>query len=57
MLLGDLGADVVKLEPPAGDESRTWGPPFWGDPQAGLSAYYAAVSVAALIDSGVVRQA
>jgi crotonobetainyl-CoA:carnitine CoA-transferase CaiB-like acyl-CoA transferase len=44
MLLGDLGADVVKLEPPAGDESRTWGPPFWGDPQAGLSAYYAAVN-------------
>src|SRR5258707_373371 len=29
-LLGALGADVVKIEHPArGDESRTWGPPFW----------------------------
>lgn len=30
MLLGALGADVVKVEPPgAGDECRAWGPPFW----------------------------
>jgi crotonobetainyl-CoA:carnitine CoA-transferase CaiB-like acyl-CoA transferase len=28
MLLGDLGADVVKIEPPTGDHSRQWGPPF-----------------------------
>src|ERR1700693_6432571 len=28
MLLGDLGADVIKLEPPSGDHSRHWGPPF-----------------------------
>ena len=29
MLLADLGADVVKVERPgAGDETRTWGPPF-----------------------------
>ena len=28
MLLGDLGADVVKVEPPTGDHSRQWGPPF-----------------------------
>lgn len=29
-LLGDLGAEVVKVEPPAiGDPSREWGPPFW----------------------------
>jgi crotonobetainyl-CoA:carnitine CoA-transferase CaiB-like acyl-CoA transferase len=27
-VLGDHGADVVKVEPPAGDETRTWGPPF-----------------------------
>jgi crotonobetainyl-CoA:carnitine CoA-transferase CaiB-like acyl-CoA transferase len=30
-LLGALGADVVKVEPPAGDEARAWGPPFAGD--------------------------
>src|SRR5712692_2384810 len=36
-LLGDLGAEVLKLERPAsGDETRGWGPPFVGD----LSAYF-----------------
>jgi crotonobetainyl-CoA:carnitine CoA-transferase CaiB-like acyl-CoA transferase len=36
-ILGDLGADVIKLERPgAGDETRGWGPPFAGE----LSAYY-----------------
>src|SRR5438552_19019904 len=36
-VLGDLGADVIKVERPgAGDETRSWGPPFAGD----LSAYY-----------------
>jgi len=44
MLLADLGADVWKLEPPTGDETRTWGPPFWGDPADGRSAYFAAVN-------------
>jgi crotonobetainyl-CoA:carnitine CoA-transferase CaiB-like acyl-CoA transferase len=28
MLLADLGADVVKVEGPSGDEIRKWGPPF-----------------------------
>lgn len=44
MLLADLGADVWKLEPPGGDETRGWGPPFWGDPADGRSAYFAAVN-------------
>ncbi|MBI3408619.1 MAG: CoA transferase [Planctomycetes bacterium] len=36
-MLGDLGAEVIKMERPGqGDETRTWGPPFAGD----LSAYY-----------------
>ena len=38
MILGDLGADVLKIERPAsGDESRSWGPPF---DSRGESAYY-----------------
>ncbi|MEU4453066.1 CoA transferase [Nocardioides sp. NPDC023903] len=28
MYLGDMGADVVKIEPPRGDDARGWGPPF-----------------------------
>jgi formyl-CoA transferase len=37
MILGDQGADVIKVERPgAGDDTRTWGPPFVG----GESAYY-----------------
>jgi crotonobetainyl-CoA:carnitine CoA-transferase CaiB-like acyl-CoA transferase len=28
MMLGDMGADVIKVEPPgAGDDTRRWGPP------------------------------
>src|ERR671919_1512643 len=44
MLLADLGADVVKVEPPGGDETRTWGPPWWGPPAARRSAYFASVN-------------
>jgi crotonobetainyl-CoA:carnitine CoA-transferase CaiB-like acyl-CoA transferase len=40
-LLADHGADVIKVEPPHGDESRAWGPPFVGP---GTSAYYAALN-------------
>ncbi len=37
MVLGDMGADVIKIELPGiGDETRMWGPPFTG----GESAYY-----------------
>lgn len=35
-ILADHGAEVIKLEPPQGDETREWGPPF----RDGLSAYY-----------------
>ncbi len=38
MVLGDLGADVIKVErPDGGDETRHWGPPFAAD---GESAYF-----------------
>jgi crotonobetainyl-CoA:carnitine CoA-transferase CaiB-like acyl-CoA transferase len=41
MLMGDLGADVVKVERPGiGDQSRTWGPPFVGTE----SAYFLAAN-------------
>jgi crotonobetainyl-CoA:carnitine CoA-transferase CaiB-like acyl-CoA transferase len=35
MMLGDMGADVIKVEPPSGDDTRSWGPPF-----AGIEAAY-----------------
>src|SRR5689334_431558 len=42
MMLGDLGADVIKVERPgSGDETRGWGPPF---DARGESAYYLSVN-------------
>jgi crotonobetainyl-CoA:carnitine CoA-transferase CaiB-like acyl-CoA transferase len=39
-ILGDHGADIVKIEPPKGDETRDWGPPFHEED----SAYYIGVN-------------
>ena len=39
-ILGDHGADVIKVEPPQWDETRTWGPPYEGD----TAAYFRAIN-------------
>ncbi|MGA8205490.1 MAG: CaiB/BaiF CoA-transferase family protein [Woeseiaceae bacterium] len=44
-LLGDYGADVVKVEKPgAGDDTRRWGPPWLGDGRGGEAAYFLAAN-------------
>lgn len=40
LLLGDLGARVVKIEHPNGDETRAWGPPFVGPEGEEQSTYF-----------------
>jgi crotonobetainyl-CoA:carnitine CoA-transferase CaiB-like acyl-CoA transferase len=41
MLLADLGADVIKVESPAGDDTRNWQPPVTDD---GISTYFLAIN-------------
>jgi crotonobetainyl-CoA:carnitine CoA-transferase CaiB-like acyl-CoA transferase len=40
-MLGDHGAEVIKVESPAGDDTRIWGPPYHSD---GKSAYYTGIN-------------
>src|SRR5690242_21820907 len=40
MLLADLGADVIKVESPTGDDTRTWTPPT----RDGIATYYLAIN-------------
>ncbi|WP_338663403.1 CaiB/BaiF CoA-transferase family protein [Pararoseomonas sp. SCSIO 73927] len=40
MILSDHGAEVIKIEPPQGDEVRAWGPPF----QDGIASYFLGVN-------------
>lgn len=39
-MLGDHGADIIKIEPPGGDETREWGPPFLD----GTASYFLGVN-------------
>jgi crotonobetainyl-CoA:carnitine CoA-transferase CaiB-like acyl-CoA transferase len=41
MLLADLGADVIKVESPDGDDTRRWAPPVTSD---GISTYYLSIN-------------
>ena len=40
MMLGDMGARVIKIESPTGDDTRGWGPPFIGSPEEQESTYF-----------------
>lgn len=44
MVLGDLGAEVIKVEHPGGDDTRSWGPPWAQGPAGRESAYYLSVN-------------
>ncbi|MCW5659660.1 MAG: CoA transferase [Burkholderiaceae bacterium] len=65
-LLADYGADVIKVERPgAGDDTREWGPPWWGEPADRMSAYYLsanrgkrsiAIDIASAEGAALVRQ-
>src|SRR6187431_2878864 len=40
MMLGDMGARVIKVESPTGDDTRGWGPPFIGEEDERESTYF-----------------
>ena len=40
MMLGDMGARVIKIESPTGDDTRGWGPPFVGEDDERESTYF-----------------
>ncbi len=58
MILADLGADVVKVESPEGDDTRQWGPPFWdGESPVFLAANRNKRSIVLDLRTGDAREA
>ncbi|WP_284614679.1 CaiB/BaiF CoA transferase family protein [Aquabacterium humicola] len=65
-VLADYGADVIKVERPgAGDDTRGWGPPWWGEGEDRVAAYYLsanrgkrsiAIDIASADGAAMVRQ-
>lgn len=44
-MLGDLGAEIIKIEKPGvGDDTRGWGPPWIGEGEARTAGYYLAAN-------------
>lgn len=43
-ILGDHGADVLKIEPPQGDDTRSWGPPFQQMQGERVAAYFVGIN-------------
>jgi len=40
-ILADYGAEVLKVERPGvGDDTRSWGPPWWGEGESRVAAYF-----------------
>jgi len=44
MVLADLGATVIKVEGPGGDDTRTWRPPVRDDSDGGMATYYLSIN-------------
>ncbi|MGH7118226.1 MAG: CaiB/BaiF CoA transferase family protein [Acetobacteraceae bacterium] len=44
MILADHGADVIKFEPPQGDDTRDWGPPFTEEGGERTASYFIGIN-------------